>query len=190
MYRVIMMTCGYVESSRTSWLIYQCEFFGLPGFETRREALKELALDMYAKYQDEHAPRVKPIVNKCCKKAVTEKHDFCPSCGRSLNVKDAFDSERFMEFVNSLHDTTADSYGESEYACDRSFKWWPFWSAELFNTRKEEVVYIPENAEQVVLGALYDAMPELKEMDDGFSEDFNEREWKEIIDEKKDMFTL
>jgi len=35
------MTTGYAESASTSCLIYQCGFFGNPGYSTYKEAITE-----------------------------------------------------------------------------------------------------------------------------------------------------
>jgi len=42
MFSIIMMTCGYIESAQTSWLIFGTEYFENPGFETRGKAITEL----------------------------------------------------------------------------------------------------------------------------------------------------
>ena len=167
MFSFIMMSCGYVENCSTSFLLYGTEFMGSPGFETRGEAIRELALDIYAKYFDErlstYENRYSQSVKECCRTALIadNKAKFCAQCGSHIKDKE-FDEERFMEYVLELQNSTCDSYGEAEWAHERSFAWWPWSIREFLDAPRDSLIMIAENAEHVMLDALYDAMPELK----------------------------
>jgi len=163
----IMMSCGYVESNQTSVLIYGTHFHGHDGFESGTEAVKELALDFYAKFFDENMStynnRYSIEIKKCCREALIKEPSckFCSACGSRLEDK-PFDAEGFMEFITNLHGTTCDSYGESEYANERHFVWWP-WSGlkSLLDAPKESILCIPEQAEVCLLDALVEAKPKI-----------------------------
>lgn len=171
MYRFIVMICGYVESSMTSNLIYQCGFFGNPGYTSRKEAITDLALDLYAKFYDDHLSiyenRYGRDVKKCCRESLIANKEakFCSDCGSQIKDK-AFDYEQFMEYVIGLHNTTCDSYGDAEWAGGRDLTWWPYWIGDFIGAPKEDVILIAECAEVVLLAALLDAKPELKNEED------------------------
>ena len=67
-----------------------------------------------------------------------------------------------MDFIRGLHGTDSDSYGEAEHAKDRDFVWWPWSTQEFLESPRESIIWIEENAEYVLLCALYDAKPELR----------------------------
>lgn len=161
-YYIIAVTCGYVEDAYVARLI-----FSTPGrrrFATPGEAVTELALDMYAKYRDE---LVEDKPKACCVKSFKKKEaKFCSICGCPA-VRMAFSSERFMEFIKELHCTTNDSYGQAEWADGRTCVFLP-WHHNLIGIQENEIVDISENAEQVLLCALFEAMPELMGNDDKY----------------------
>lgn len=166
-YKFIMINCGYVESNKTAPLIYGCQFMGYEGFSTCREAITELALDLYAKFHyeilDVYENRYAQDLKKCClDMLIRDKNaNFCPLCGSAIKDKD-FNEESFMDFIRDLHGTDCDSYGEAEHAKDRHFVWWPWSTHEFLESPRDSIIWIEENAEHVLLCALYDAKPELR----------------------------
>ena len=175
--RFIIMNTGYVESSSTSTLIYQCGFFGNPGYASYKEAITDLALDLYAKFYDDvlsvYHNRYAREIKDCCRKSLIDNNDakFCSDCGQELHDK-PFDPEEFMEYIVHLQNSTADSYGDAEYANKRHLTWWPYWVGDFIGAPKEEVIAIAENAELLLTSALMEAKPELKEdVDDYGSND-------------------
>lgn len=176
--RFIVMTCGYVENASTSVLIYQCGFSGKSGYSSYREAITDLALDLYSKFYDEHLSiyenRYSRSVKDCCRKVLIDNKEakYCSECGSQISDK-KFLYDEFKEYVSNLHCTTCDSYGDAEYAAGRNLIWWPYWTNDFIGAPKEEVIYIAESAEQVLLDALLDAKPELKDPDeDTYESDF------------------
>ena len=160
--KFIMMTCGYVESSMVSNLVFGPQ--GHSGFATHKEAIIELALDMYAKYNWEEAPRRTGVKCDDCVKRQPAQFNFCPSCGKSLK-DDGFDAEVFCQFIKDLHTTDTDSYGESDECDERVMAWCPWASDDILDAHRDEVVFIAEDAEHILLAALFDAKPELKNND-------------------------
>lgn len=190
--RFIMMSCGYAESGQTSWLIYQCQFFGRYNYySSYKEAITDLALDLYAKFYDDHLSiyqnRYNKEVKDCCRKTLVSNKEakFCFSCGERI-VDKIFDDNEFMNYVCELHNTTSDSYGDAEETSTRDLTWWPFWGTEFIGTPKEEVICIAENAEIVLLDALVEAKPELKEAAENvnINHNFFESDWEKF---KKDI---
>lgn len=113
-----------------SWMIYSLQ--GHPGFSSKEEAIKELALDMYAKYKDDVAE------------------------------DNVFNEEAFQNYIFSLHCTTTDSYGDGEDTSTRRLVWWAFWGEDILKANREEVLCLEEEAEVQLLNALYEEHPELK----------------------------
>jgi hypothetical protein len=182
MLKYIVIHCGYAESNTTSALIYQCEFFGNPGYTSYKTAITDLALDLYAKFYDGYLSvyenRYSKQVKDCCRKVLTADKNakFCSECGKQIADKQ-FDHEEFMDYIRGLHSSTCDSYGEAEYVAGRHLTWWPFGSGNFIGAPKEEVIYIAEYAEVVLLSALFDAKPELRTGDD---DDFDLGDWKDF----------
>jgi hypothetical protein len=176
-YRFVAFSCGYVESSMTSTLVYGTPFLGNKKFATRGEAITELALDLYAKFVTDraHVSNLREKPKACCQEAEEQKHNFCSKCGRPI-LTDEFDAEAFKEFIVELHNTDCDSYGDAEWFEGRDPEFWPWSFSELLEADKSEVVYIAENAEHVLLAALCDAKPELRQY---VEPDFSERDWEE-----------
>jgi len=199
MFSFIMMSCGHVESNSTSWLMYGIQGIDRGGFETMEEGIKELALDLYAKFYDDHLSiyekRYGRDVDKCCRdnmKVVCEdgtKHTpgtvyTCPTCGKDKK-DEAFDPEEFRQYICSLHGSTCDDYGDVEYTRTRNhLSWWPYPTVKQFrDAPKDSVIWIGENAEHVLLSALYDAKPELKQLSD--YQDYSEEDWEKLKEGKQ-----
>lgn len=161
-YHIVMMCCGYVESSMTSWLIFSTMDKG-DKFKTAGEAIVELALDLHAKYEDEQS-HSRGSGRKCCEntKSLHSQAKFCMGCGHRLD-DGRFDELGFVEFVKDLHVRNCDAFGESECAGDRDFVFWPWRAEEIVGASKDEIVLLSENAEGVILSALYEAKPELRD---------------------------
>lgn len=175
-YRFVAFSCGYVESSMTSTLVYGTPFLGNKKFTTRGEAITELALDLYAKFMSE---RPQSVIKTCCEnyRSLKEekRYQYCPKCGNELQAED-FDAYGFTEFIFGLHNKDCDSYGDAEVFADRDAEFWPWSFGEFLEADKSEVVYIAENAEHVLLAALCDAKPELRQY---VESNFRERDWEE-----------
>lgn len=186
--RFIVMTPGYVESACTAYLIYECAFFGHPGYTSYKEAITNLALDLYAKYYDDHLSvyenRYNGDVKDCCRKSLIADKTamFCAVCGHRLADK-KFDYEGFKDYVYNLTNTNCDTYGEAEGTATRQMTWWPWASGDFIGTPREEVIYIAEMAEQVLLAALLEAKPELVDPED--MTDFSYCEWEKFKNEKQ-----
>jgi hypothetical protein len=183
MYNVIVMACGYAESNMTSWLVYSTQFFGIEGFETMEEAIKELALDLYAKYYDDvlsiYEKRYSKDVSECCRQALIKDKEanFCSVCGKPIENAE-FSPIEFREYIKRLHASTCNDYGDAESCASRfQLSWWPWSLRELQDAEKDEIIWIAESAELVLLDALYDAKPELAkfaELDDEFDSDWEQ----------------
>lgn len=181
-FRFVAFSCGYVESSMTSTLVYGTPFLGNQRFATRGEAITELTLDLFAKFESE---RPREAARKCCasyqSQRIQEEFEYCPKCGRQLN-DGSFDVYGFTEFIVELHNKDCDSYGDAEWFEGRDPAFWPWSFDEFLKADKSEVVYIAENAEHVLLAALLDAKPELKKWAD---EEIKEGDtWSRDWDEK------
>lgn len=177
-YRIVMMSCGYVENNRTSWLIFTT-FADDERFETAAQAVIELALDLHAKYEDEVLDV--GYLSPCCKESQAKDADavFCAKCGK--RCRDAeFDELSFMEYVEGLHDTTADTYGESEANPKRDFAFWPWRAEEIVGAGLDEIVVIGENAERVIFDALCEVKPELRADDTQEGDDWRSSTWMEV----------
>lgn len=174
-YRIVMMSCGYVENACTSWLIFSAHEDCFP---TAAEAVIELALDLHAKYEDEV---LTPIHRGSCCRTQGDVN-FCSTCGTRLKPKE-FNAEDFMHYVTGLHSTTCDAYGESESTGKRAFAFWPWRAHELLSASKDEIVFIGECAERVILDALYEVHKELRDLEyepDDETDDWRSITWKQV----------
>jgi hypothetical protein len=176
-YTHIIMSCGYAEENNTSWLIYTA---WNEGFDTMEEAIKELALDFYAKYYQDHLSmyenRYTYLNKQCCLDMIIKDHDakFCSTCGLRLEDK-AFDDQEYMAYIKSYHKTTCDSYGEDEYANDRELAWKPWGIKSFLDAPKESIIVIPDCAQATLTLALFDAKPELYVKDPCLDEEYFNR---------------
>ncbi len=176
MIKFIAFHTGYAETCSTSMMVYQCGFFGHPGYTSPKEAFVNLALDLFAKFYDDVLSYRIPT-NKCCEGAsvlgsggssqLREKYKVCDVCGIPLQER-PFSPEDFMSYIRGLHGQTCDSYGDAEDTSTRDpLTWWPFWTNRFIGTPKEEIIFLRENAEWALLDALYYAKPELRVGDEG-----------------------
>jgi hypothetical protein len=125
-------------------------------------------------------------VKECCRKVlIADKHaKFCSACGKQIADK-KFRYEDFKDYVCKLPGSTCDSYGEAEGTADRpNFAWWPWWIGDFVGTPKEEVIVIPEQGEVVLLAALLEAKPELRDETDDET-DFGLCDWDEFKNNKQ-----
>jgi hypothetical protein len=179
-YRIVMMSCGYVEGNTTSWLIFSTHS---GRFDTAAEATMELALDLHAKYEEDVLQYRVRFKDKCCQAtAGNPEHKFCSTCGAPLHEV-TFDSDEFMEYVIGLHKTTCDSYGSAEDTVNRQFAFWPWRAEDIIGAAPDEVVFIAENGELVMLNALYESREDLRKLDANFAEnhdDWRLSDWEDV----------
>lgn len=190
MIKYIVYHTGYVENSSTSLMVYQCQFFGCYGYASAKEAVVDLALDLYSKYIDDVLAYRKPT-SKCCETAsllgassiaeIREKYKVCTKCGVELQDR-TFDQDDFCSYLHRLHNSTCDSYGEAEVTSTRDLTWWPYWSSHFIGAPKSEILYIGESAEYVFLSALYSVKPELMPKENAYASSF----WNAIVEGKHD----
>lgn len=186
MIKHLLISCGYVEGNYVSILAFN-HVDG--GHETLKEAVTSLALDMYAKFvEDNPNDAGKKRKHKvCCLKAIKKDSDanFCSFCGTRIQVVDYFDVDKFVEYVQNLHSSTCDSYGDGEWANERPLEWCPFGS-DFMNAEKSEVAFLYESAEVTLLYALLEANPEIK-IEEHVLEDFERysNHWKNIKREER-----
>ena len=183
-FRFIVMTTGYVENASTAFLAYQCEFFGNSGYDNYKDAITDLALDMYAKFYDEHLStyqnRYSSEVRDCCRNSLIANKDaeFCSKCGdRIVNKK--FDADAFMEHISNLMGSTCDSYGNAEQTSTRDMTWWPYGS-NFIGAPKEDIIHLAENGEVILLLALLDAKPELRSDQDDETLEITFEHWEKF----------
>jgi hypothetical protein len=160
MKRFIVMTFGFAEDASVAPLIYQYQRGA--GLASMKSAITSLALDLYAKYREDSQYQLYQKTKQCCKQTLnsTQHAKFCMECGSRL-VFPSFSPDDFMSYIKELRSTTFDSYGEMDGTADRDFDWTPCWTRDFIGAPKEEVIYIAECAERVLVVALLEANPEL-----------------------------
>lgn len=187
MLRFIVMNCGYVESATTSSIIYGSDYLRKATFSSYKAAITELALDLYAKYYEEYLSiyqhRYDKDVKECCRESLirdsrfNKETKFCAECKEEIKDK-PFDAEEFANYIVNLHQTTCDLYGDCEWANGRDLVWWPWAVRDLIGAPKEDVIFIAENAEGVLLAALLEVKPELN-TDPNYHPE-NDHDWKKF----------
>jgi len=104
---IIIVNCGYVESSRAC---LGTAFETDEAYSTEVEAIKSLSGWLLTKYQLENAYHQKHTKKKkCCKKNAGSK--FCKDCGSNLE-EEPFDSENFAYWISTKCCGTADGWGD------------------------------------------------------------------------------
>lgn len=102
---IIVVNCGYVESSRAC----MGTAFGTDeAYENVHDAIKSLAGWLLAKWNIDHETSYK--LKTCCKKHVSTAN-YCPSCGTNL-VEEGLDQDYFAHWVSNICCGTADGWGE------------------------------------------------------------------------------
>lgn len=162
MIRAIILTCGYVEDQKTSFMA----FMHPKGFETEEEALVSLANDLKGKYILDNGDPEDPdrsSLKECCKKGMLEKDNFCKSCGGILYNSDlSFDVESFTDWIyEDLHGSTCDSYGTS-HMWTNQLEWSPWEITEIFNLKRSQILLVNENAERLLGIALSATLPNVR----------------------------
>lgn len=153
-FRTVIFSSGYAESSKISFLIFSTLFSGRgQTFETKADAVKSLAHDLWNKFCSEH---------------------------EGLD-EDFFIDSDFHDMIYSFHGSDTNDYGEAEWCShtDLSYIWSPFWPA---NVRGEieagKAVYIWENAETIFSRILKEKYPNFFT----WEEPFKTGELEELID--------
>lgn len=166
----IALGFGYVESGKTSWLIYKAEQ-GSPA--TRKQALFSLVKYLYAKYQSEleqaNSWRDLRVKNKCCKTNIRQNADakFCSDCGSNISKKQ-FDVEDWRGFLFRLQKSDCDSYGDHDDVYDSNdFSWTPWMFG--FDVQQKNMLIIGENAEHILTEVLKLIHPELADPEDDYN---------------------
>lgn len=155
--KYIVMSCGYAEDSSISFLIFESMTLK---FNTPKDAITELALDLYERYSFKYRKAL--VVNKCCKEHSSPSIRYCPICGRHLCVDDSFDYEEFLQYIISLHYDTVDTFGNLEFVNNRDCEFTPILNdVSKFIASKSKSVVISHSAEYMILYALLKAKPEL-----------------------------
>lgn len=185
MFRFIVLHTGYVENNSTACLIYRCEFFGNAGYDNYKDAITDLALDIYAKFYDEvlstYQNRYASEVRDCCRKTLIANKDakYCLHCGDKI-VDKKFDYEEFKDYVVNLMNATCDSYGNAEITSTRNLTWWPYQSFNIFGAPKEDIIQLSEYGEIFLLLALLDAKPELTSDQDDETSEITFEDWEKF----------
>lgn len=163
-YFIISLSCGYCEDGKTSQIILAS--YG--GFESPGNAVTELALDFYAKFCDD-------VVTRPCACPVDRwkgvNINYCPTCGCSMR-ETKFDPKKFTMYIRELQDSTADSYGDHEFANGRQLVFAPWRLRTLVGIKEGDIIDLKDHSEEIVLCALLEKIPGL--MDEEMKEEREE----------------
>ena len=170
--RILFMRTGYVESS--SIAVTHATYSG-DGFDTKEEALRNLALHFYWDMKVNYKPFVS-LKSKCCQAALKKNAASCSKCGTKLRTE--FVPEDFTDTVRGLLGTDSNGcdagFGDYSNWPKDKYYWWAWNSiAELFSYWKDHpgsVVEIHENAEYEILKHL--DPKEMDEQDQGPMQDY------------------
>lgn len=163
----IILTFGYVESAKTSLLIFGSE---VPE-STKRKALYSLVEDLYNKYKIDYSTDFAfafAKVKRCCEPYIG-KEPYCPKCGSNLiraNDPPQFNWDNWVNFLFRIQSSVADEYGAHEDV-DNPNEWSP-WTWAI-GVPKKDWLNIYEHAEYILSIALSELHPELK--NNGFLQD-------------------
>lgn len=175
--KMIALSFGYVESLRTSYLIFWSLAKKKP--QTKKEAIESLAEFLYQKYIHENSPLNERNKCKYCDNYVG-KEAFCPKCGRSLKDNPiAFDWDDWIDYLNELHSSDCDSYGWS-VDIDNPYRWDP--NVGNFEINKDEYIHVIENGAHILSCALSSIRG--KELGVFVAMDYFKQDYNKLIKEK------
>lgn len=138
--KFIIMSCGFAEDQKISNLFFSTE----KEFSTTKEAIANFAEFIYS--------QLEVPIKECCQKSFTKDAvNFCSVCGKSKN-NFKFNGDLLINTILSYHDHTLDQYGYDEFA-----DWQVIAFADLLPLDMDNIIYIPENAEKVLLAALIES---------------------------------
>ena len=149
MYKVIALSFGYAEYAKTPVIIYSHS----TGFKNPKDAIKDLALTFYKKYNDAHEI---PNQKDCCinffKNHCGGSFSFCGICGNHLvkDTKKQFNEDDFQDYIigNIFGSTSEDYHFTPENA------WNPQGILDLI--REKNIISITHNADVLLTEALED----------------------------------
>lgn len=154
MIKAVAIVCGYVETTTTSWLIFSARG-EVPS--SKKEALYSLAEYLYQEYM--------------------YKNDM-----NYDRDEDFFDLADFKIFMYDLHSSNA-SAGPNSYPFESGGpnpNGWEPWGFN-FALPRQEILVIPERAEDMLVLALGELHPEIKELEDYNLPCFLKKKFEELL---------
>lgn len=148
MIKLIVSSCGYVESGCMSVLFWKnCQIKPL----TPTEAIKSLSYDLITNFREYNL--LKNMEHIGCNIYKQDPYNLnvknCLTCKKTLRLP--FFPEEFVDFLFNLHSAVA-SAGPGEHSLEEELEnWWPWVS--YTDTRKykpEEILLVEENFEKIV----------------------------------------
>ncbi len=140
--RFIWLKPGYVESSKTGWLIYGC---ARDSSYNREEAIFSLAEELYKKYMQSH----QCVLRDCCRSA-SETARYCSLCGRCI-AKFEFDADQFKDWLCTLSESDINGYGYDEDMVWRP--WHP--PKEILGIPISQQIFLSHYGDLAILYALH-----------------------------------
>lgn len=179
--RAIALRFGYVESNTLAWLTFQAQYAPYP--TSRKEALQSLAEYLFQKFN----PPVEGPRRKCCQASLKKDPDgkFCSKCG--LSIKKCFYVQAWYDYVSGLQSSDIDGYGFCSEEGNSPHGWDP--SAFAFGIADQQILLVHERADEILLLALLDLHPELKEIVDAPDElpaDYVVEDYQELLTKDKE----
>lgn len=153
MIKAVAIVCGYVETTTTSWLIFSARG-KVPS--SKKEALYSLAEYLYQEYM----------------------------YNNDMNYdrdEDFFDLADFKIFMYDLHSSNA-SAGPNTYPFDDvpNPNGWEPWGFN-FDLPRQEILVISERAEDMLILAIGELHPEIKELEDYDLSSFLKKQFKKLL---------
>lgn len=137
---LVIASCGYVERARLSWLSFSTQ----EDYGTRYKALSALAHQLLHAYRSHQGLRAR---ERCCGQDILTPH--CPQCGKRRSSP--FRPERFADWVDHLHNQTADTFLDFE----EFGPWWCWPTPEdLFKFPRENIIKVDEKFEEMMCWTL------------------------------------
>ena len=146
--KYVTLTTGYVESGSASILILENQT-GI-GFQTKREALRNLAAGVFQKYLWDHSIDVERTKNRraCCEKTLecNSSAKFCMTCSTKFSIPEIM-KQQFVDFLSEMCHATADDWGSDDIV---GWSPWVGIHEVMRNATVSEVLAISELGAEVV----------------------------------------
>lgn len=147
MIKHIGLTFGFAEEQHLGLVV----FSHFKGFSTAREALENLASELYTKHKKYLTP-VKKHFMECCEKE-NPSANYCSKCGAWLGKTPNLDIYTYEILLRSVPTRTNDTFGydDLEWEIANTF-------SEIIKFKKKEILDIPFYAERALIAALPDKL--------------------------------
>ena len=159
----IVLRTGDKETGQLTWIVFGNRYCAKRQYGTPADAVMQLAVDYYTMWKTLNGDD-SILLSKCCLESVRNGTTFevegdstgreCQTCGQCTN----FCESAYREFIEESYIFSQDSYFHPEGV---DVYWSPLKTEAIWGAPPETIVVIQDGAENVLLDALREELPDL-----------------------------